>query len=110
MMVGRLGAAALVLGLSSMVAACGATPEKQRAEILQNGKVVRTVNLSEVMEPEELTLTCDSGRNTIYIAPKEIRMQSADCPDQICVKSGKLIEGGLPIVCLPHRLVIQWAD
>ena len=37
-------------------------------------------------------------------------MLSADCPDQICVKTGKLQENGLPVVCLPHRLAIQWAE
>lgn len=89
---------------------CGSVPSSHTAEIVQDGRVLRTVDLTAVQEEECMTVPGREGTNTVLIAPGEIRMLSADCPDQICVKSGKLEEGGLPIVCLPHRLVIQWAD
>lgn len=106
----RMIGLALLMGAALCTGACGAVPSGQRAEIVQDGKVLRTVDLSAVREEERMTVQWEGHENTILIAPGEIRMLSADCPDQICVKSGKLIEGGLPIVCLPHRLVIQWAD
>ena len=40
----------------------------------------------------------------------EIYMESAACPDQICVEHGPLRPGGTPIVCLPNRLSIQWIE
>ena len=40
----------------------------------------------------------------------EIYMESAECPDQICVEHGPLRPGGTPIVCLPNRLSIQWIE
>ena len=100
----------LALGAVCALTGCGGTPSAHTAEIVQDGRVLRTVDLTAVQEEERMTVPGREGTNTVLIAPGEIRMLSADCPDQICVKSGKLEEGGLPIVCLPHRLVIQWAD
>ena len=31
----------------------------------------------------------------------------ADCPDQVCIRMGKISKTGENIVCLPHKLVIQ---
>lgn len=106
---GRRGCLLLLLGWACLLSACG-TAESERVDILQDGTVIRTVDLSAVTEEESFTVQSMRGTNTIRIAPGEIRMASADCPDQICVKSGKLLEDGLPIVCLPHRVVIQWAN
>lgn len=35
-------------------------------------------------------------------------MLEADCPDHTCINSGWLED--LPIVCLPNKLVIEFAD
>ena len=37
-------------------------------------------------------------------------MKSSDCPDQICVKQGKIKKQGESIICLPHKLVIRIAS
>lgn len=96
-------AAALCLG------GCGAAPSGT-AEIVQDGRVLRRVDLAAVTKEETMTVRSGESVNTIRIAPGEIRMVSANCPDQICVRAGRLEKDGLPIVCLPHRLVIQWAE
>ena len=31
----------------------------------------------------------------------------ADCPDQVCIRMGKISKTGENIVCLPHKLVVQ---
>ena len=80
------------------------------AEIVQDGKVIRRIEPGKVSEKEIMTVTYGPHENQIEIGPDGIRMLSSDCPDQICVRAGKLREDGLPIVCLPHRLVIQWAE
>lgn len=38
----------------------------------------------------------------------EIFMSEADCPDHTCIKTGKLYN--YPIVCLPNKLVIEFAE
>ena len=47
--------------------------------------------------------------NRIEIRDHRIRVLEADCPDQVCVRAGWL-DSAAPIVCLPHRLVIQAAE
>lgn len=73
------------------------------AEIRLNGRVIRTVPLSEDCE---FTVECESGYNTVRVQNGEISVVSADCPDKVCVKTGAISGGNVPIVCLPHRLEI----
>lgn len=44
--------------------------------------------------------------NTIQISEGTVRMIHADCPDKICVKTGKISHSGQSIVCAPHKVVI----
>ena len=48
--------------------------------------------------------------NIITIKNREVYMKSSDCPDQICVKQGKIKKQGESIICLPHKLVIRIAS
>ncbi len=73
------------------------------AEIYQNGNCIRRVSLEE---DAVFTIETDDGYNTIEVSDGRIRMIAADCRDQICVQSG-VLTGSVPIVCLPHKLVIQ---
>lgn len=77
------------------------------AKIYQNGILVKEVKLNTITGEYELVLTTDSGlTNTILIKHGEIGMIHADCPDQVCVKTGFIRNGIKPIVCLPHRVEI----
>ena len=49
----------------------------------------------------------EAGEGNILCADSEgIRMIHADCPDQLCVKQGKIGSGNLSIVCLPNRVTV----
>ena len=78
-------------------------------EIVQDGTVIYTFDLSKI---ENQTLKIDSpdstSSNTISIFDGQICITEAECPDLICVKSGILRSDGMPIVCLPNRLVIRF--
>ncbi len=82
--------------------------EKYDAFIYVNGELYETIPLHQVTSSYQLTITAeDGGYNTIGISPHTICIQSADCPDQICVKQGIIRNSLLPITCLPHGLVIE---
>ena len=49
----------------------------------------------------------DGGVNRIEVEPGRLRVAAADCPDRICVSQGWLSDQSVPIVCLPHRLIIK---
>lgn len=75
------------------------------AEIYQDGMLLRRVSLDQ---DADFTIECDEGYNRIEVSNGQIRIAEADCRDQTCVNSGAL-NSNVPIVCLPHRLVIQVA-
>lgn len=77
------------------------------AQIYQDGELLRTIDLNAVAVPYEFTIECDDGINTIYVEHGAISVKFADCPDQICVNQGSISDSLVPIICLPHRLVIK---
>jgi len=74
--------------------------------IYQDGILIDTVDLAAVTEPYTITVEGDRGINVIAVERNRVRMLSADCPDGTCVRQGWISGGVMPIVCLPHRLVI----
>ena len=79
------------------------------ARISRDGVLLEEINLSRVDEPYSLTLEDESGRNVLSVERGRVRVSEADCPDQVCVKQGWVSNGAAPIVCLPHKLVVELA-
>ena len=78
------------------------------AVIKSEGKVVKTIDLNKVVEPEEFTLKTPNGHyNIIAVKHNSISIKDADCPHKECVKSGWIGKPGEMIVCLPFKLVIN---
>ncbi len=81
---------------------------KMTADIYQNGELVKSLPLENDTENYTITIyTADGGSNVIEVRGREIGIISADCPDKLCVRQGFRHDSLLPIICLPHRLVIQ---
>lgn len=78
------------------------------ARIYQNGILLETIDLSAVTQSYSFTVNApDGGQNTIEVRPGAIGITDADCPDRLCVSMGYADSSLLPIVCLPHGLVIE---
>ena len=78
------------------------------ARITLDGELVKEIKLNQVGASFSFTVTGASGlTNTILVEKGRIRVEEADCPDQICVDQGFISDGTVPIVCLPNRLVIE---
>ena len=80
------------------------------AEIVYQGEVIRTVDLSSIKTTETFTIGEEGAQNTIQISPDGIGVIEADCKDQICVRQGIRSHGPEPIVCLPHKLSIRFTS
>lgn len=76
--------------------------------ILQDGAVIYKLDLSE-MEDQTIQVAYEGRVNVIQIQNGRISVCQADCPDQTCVHMGELSAEGMPIICLPNRLIIQYA-
>ena len=82
--------------------------EGRIAQITIDGEVIREINLDDVRETEVFTVNGPAGfSNTIRVEPGRICVESAGCPDQICVHQGYIEDSTFPIVCLPNRLMIE---
>lgn len=100
-------AALLLLGIISC-AAVMRTGGGSTAIIRQNGTEVQRIDLSAVSSPYTLTLCGEKGEeNVILVEHGGISMQSASCPDKLCVKRGAIHASGIPLVCLPNHIIIE---
>ena len=77
------------------------------ARIFQEGAQIKRLDLSAVTEPYSFTVESGAGINIIAVENGRIRVLEADCPDGLCVRQGWISSGSMPIVCLPHELIIQ---
>lgn len=80
----------------------------EQVEIVQDGKVLYSLDLGSE-EDRLIEVEYEGHVNQIEIRNHRIRVLEADCPDQVCVRMGWL-DSAAPIVCLPHHLVIQFAE
>ncbi|WP_010632128.1 NusG domain II-containing protein [Sporolactobacillus vineae] len=100
----------LPVGMFSYVHAreAGNASSRLIAVVSLNNKQIRQVVLTGNTKTEEFTVYTKSGDyNTIEVNKNRIRIKKANCPDQICVRTGYISEPGQTIVCLPHRVVIE---
>jgi hypothetical protein len=74
-----------------------------RARIYKDGELFCTIDLSSVAEPYTVQV---GGGNVVRVERGRIRMESADCPDKLCVGQGWSSSAAKPIVCLPNRVTI----
>lgn len=78
------------------------------ANVYLDGDCIYSVDLLSVSEAYSKTIICkDGGVNVLRIEHGRICVESADCKDHVCVDTGWIVNSSMPIVCLPHRLVIK---
>lgn len=72
--------------------------------IVQDNEVIYKFNLKTAKNQTMKIEDKNGGYNIIEISDGRIRISDADCPDRICVNTEFI-----PIVCLPHKLVIRYS-
>ena len=106
--IGGIIAAVFLLGIVGTVSVLTAQP-KNTVRIVSDGEVLYTIDLNAAGD-DTFTIERGGHTNTVEIKDHKIRVREADCPDQTCVKMGWLSSSSMPIVCLPHKLVIEFCD
>ena len=105
-----LGAAALLL-----LARGGGFPEKKNAVIIitVNDSEQFHAAASELVLPYTLVIDGYEGGYNRFIIDEDgdgkvgVRCEEADCPDKICVHTGRVTMPDQPVVCLPHRVTAR---
>lgn len=75
-------------------------------QVLSEGKLLYTLSLNK---DQTITVKTERGSNSITVQDGKVAVTEADCPDGYCMARG-YCSSGAQIVCLPHRLVLQFAD
>lgn len=83
-----------------------AQDEEAKAEIYLGSKLMKTVNLST---GENYSFAIPGKENVVFHIYQDgaIAFEESDCPDQICVHSGKLHIVGQSAACLPNALILK---
>lgn len=77
-------------------------PGGHTAVIYKDGEEIQRIRLDLVTESYTIPLE----GNTILVESGQISIQSAECPDKLCVHQGTLRNTGR-IVCLPNHVLIE---
>ena len=93
-----IGAVLALAGAMLAFFALRASGDTLYAEVWQDDRLVERVELTDTTDR---TIDLD-GHNVIVLSGKTAVMQSADCPDQVCVRTA-----GQVAVCLPHRVILK---
>ena len=105
----KLIAAALalvVLGSVAWIAFFRGETENLRVVIEVDGEVYADYDMDEVKGIVPIS-TPNGGENRLWVQEDLVFMDSANCPDQTCVKQGVIKDSTVPIVCLPHKVIVR---
>ena len=112
-----VAAIVLTVALIGGVIAWQARSAAGYARIYRHGELYRTVSLDH---EETVVIRQDNGaENVVLISPDGVRMESANCPHQTCVRQGTLTRENTNtvltnnwIVCLPNGISVEvvWGD
>ena len=80
--------------------------EDLRVVIEVDGEVYASYDMDEVKGIIPIS-TEGGGENRLWVQEDLVYMESANCPDQTCVKQGVIKDGTVPIVCLPHKVIVR---
>ena len=94
----------LVIGIIGFIAVKVLLRPGNVAKVYIDDKLVDTLDLST---DDTYVYRTSYGTNTIVVENETVRMESADCPDKVCVNMGDKTKSGETITCLPHRMVIE---
>ncbi len=75
------------------------------AKIYYDGQLVEVVELVPGME-KDFQFDVEPSIVIRQFADKSIAFMSSDCPDRVCIKSGRLRRAGEFAACVPNRFLI----
>lgn len=100
--------AVIMLGAGAWSVYLMLRPAGETVIISQDSKELYRLDITREHD-RTIEVEYEGRKNIIEIKDGEVYMSHADCPDHICIETGKL-RPDTPIVCLPNRLVIEYEN
>ena len=104
-----IGVIAIVPLLWSFFSREGNQSDNLIAVVTRDGKRITEIDLNKVQEPQYIRFE-EGIKTTILVEKGQIKFLEADCPDQICVKTGLLTKPADRAVCLPGKTIVTIED
>ena len=82
----------------------GKNTSSQSVVVQVDGEVVNSFSIEDNIS---YTIEGKQGSNELRIENKKVYLIHADCPDKLCVNTGKIQYVGQSIICLPNRVVVE---
>ncbi len=83
-------------------------PQGTVAVVERNGKELLRQELSQLDRPREVTIEGENGMIlTLVFYPDGAAVTSSQCPDKVCVHTGKLTQAGETALCLPAKISLR---
>lgn len=98
-------AALIVSGLALLVGVLLFSKEGGQVVVTVSGNEVASFSLDE--DRTYLIEGKDGGTNLLIIRDGKAHMESASCPDGLCINMGKIHAAGQSIICLPNEVVVS---
>lgn len=95
----------LVIAAIGLLAFLLLSEDGSRAVVTVDGEIIAEYPLDT--DIEEIIYSTDGGYNKIVIKDGKVSVESASCPDLICVGHHEISKQGETIVCLPNKLVVS---
>ena len=97
---------AILLAAAAVMFILWSTQDSQAltARIYVEGELYNAVSLHI---PAEISVSTSLGHNIIRLEEGSVRMISADCRSQDCIRMGAITRPGRLIACLPNRVIVQ---
>lgn len=100
-----LTGALLLTGIIIAVFIWISSEKGQTVQVRVNGSVVSEYPLAQ--DRTVILNGADGGTNVLVIENGTARIDKADCPDELCCKTGRISRSGQSIICLPHKLTVE---
>ncbi|OPX89991.1 MAG: hypothetical protein A4E53_01206 [Pelotomaculum sp. PtaB.Bin104] len=77
-----------------------------RLEIYLDGQLYQEISLAEASSQEIKVTNAQGNYNVVEIERGRARIKEADCPNQLCVKTGWISQFSQIAVCVPNQMNI----
>ncbi|MBQ7277741.1 MAG: NusG domain II-containing protein [Clostridia bacterium] len=94
----------LGLGLCALLLVRGLQQPGAWAVVLQGGEETGRYPLHR---DAAISIEGPEGYNLLVIEGGAAYISEADCPNGLCMKAGKISQGGQSLICLPHGLTVR---
>lgn len=91
----------------SLLAGGGSEEGPLQARIIVDGEVFHTIDENELFTGGEYSFEAHELHYLVSYEGGSVRIEEADCPDQVCVRTGWLKSDGQIAACVPGHVLLR---